>query len=95
MRELTAELEELRQQRDAANAALTESKVALAAEEQMCASFRQQQQSLEQRIRELAQVVEQRRGEMFLVRQAQGAGGIRDPGIARGRSRRCSTSANR
>src|SRR5208283_3197851 len=61
---LTAELENLRQQRDAADAALTESKVALASEEQMLASFRQQQQSLEQRIRELTQAVEQRRNEV-------------------------------
>ena len=35
-------LEDLRQQRDAANAALTESKVGLASEEQQVASFRQQ-----------------------------------------------------
>ena len=48
---LTAELENLRQQRDTANAALTESKIALASDEQLAASFRQQQQSLAQRIR--------------------------------------------
>jgi chromosome segregation protein len=60
---LTAELEDLRQQRDAANAALTESKVALAADEQLSASFRQQSSALTLRIRELTQVVEQRRGE--------------------------------
>jgi chromosome segregation protein len=60
----TAQLEELRQQRDAANAAMTESKVALAAEEQLLASYRQQQQALTQRIQELTQVVEQRRGEI-------------------------------
>jgi chromosome segregation protein len=60
----TAQLEELRQQRDAANAAMTESKVALAAEEQLLVSFRQQQQALTQRIQELTQVVEQRRGEI-------------------------------
>jgi chromosome segregation protein len=64
---LTAKLEELRQQRDAANTALTESKVALAAEEQLLASFRQQQQALTQRIQELKQVVEQRRGEISAV----------------------------
>ncbi|HEU6449172.1 MAG TPA: chromosome segregation protein SMC [Verrucomicrobiae bacterium] len=64
---LTGNLETLRQQRDAANAALTESKVALAAEEQMLASFRQQQQTLTQRIAELRQVVEQRRGEISSV----------------------------
>jgi chromosome segregation protein len=58
-----AELEDLRLQRDNANATLTESKVAMAAEEQLAASFRQQQTALEQRIRELSQVVEQRRSE--------------------------------
>ena len=50
--ELATSLEGLRQQRDSANAGLTESRVGLAAEEQMCASFQQQRQSLEQRIRE-------------------------------------------
>jgi len=64
---LTTNLENLRQQRDAANAALTESKVALAAEEQMLASFRQQQQALSQRISELKQIVEARRGEISSV----------------------------
>jgi chromosome segregation protein len=64
---LTTNLENLRQQRDAANAALTESKVALAAEEQLLASFCQQQQALAQRIQELKQVVEQRRGEISSV----------------------------
>jgi chromosome segregation protein len=68
-----AELEGLRQQRDAANAGLTESKVALATEEQLGASFEQQKQSLEQRIEELAQVIEQRRGELssFISRKQQ------------------------
>jgi chromosome segregation protein len=71
--ELTARLEGLRQQRDAANAGLTDSRVALAAEEQMCASFQQQRQSLDQRIRELTQVIEQRRGELsaFVGRKEQ------------------------
>ncbi len=70
---LTTELENLRQQRDAANTALTESKVALAADEQLSASFRQQQSTLTQRIRELTQVVEQRRGECssFVSRKEQ------------------------
>src|SRR5208283_2029437 len=70
---LTAELENLRQQRDAANAALTENKVGLAAEEQLSASFRQQQQALEQRIRELTQALEQRRAEVssFVGRKEQ------------------------
>jgi len=71
--ELTVQLEGLRQQRDAANAGLTDSRVALAAEEQMCASFQQQRQSLDQRIRELTQVIEQRRGELssFVGRKEQ------------------------
>ncbi|HEX3624272.1 MAG TPA: chromosome segregation protein SMC [Verrucomicrobiae bacterium] len=60
----TVGLENARQQRDAATAALTESKVALAAEEQLLVSFRRQQEGLAQRIRELTQVVEQRRGEI-------------------------------
>ncbi|HZL78645.1 MAG TPA: chromosome segregation protein SMC [Candidatus Limnocylindrales bacterium] len=70
---LTAELENLRQQRDVANAALTESKVALASDEQLASSFRQQRMALEQRIRELTQVVEQRRGECssFVSRKEQ------------------------
>jgi len=77
---LTAELENLRQQRDAANAALTESKVAFAAEEQLSASFRQQQQALEQRIHELTQVIEQRRGECsaFVTRKEQAESEIQD-----------------
>jgi chromosome segregation protein len=61
---LTEQLEHLRQQRDAANTGLTESKVALATEEQMCSSLKQQQQSLEQRLRELGQVIEQRKSEL-------------------------------
>ncbi len=77
---LTAELENLRQQRDAAHAALTESKVALAAEEQLLASFRQQQQSLEQRIAELTQLLEQRRNEVssFIGRKEQAESEIQD-----------------
>jgi chromosome segregation protein len=77
---LTAELENLRQQRDSANTALTESKVGLAAEEQLSASFRQQQQALEQRIRELTQALEQRRGEVssFVGRKEQAESEIQD-----------------
>ena len=77
---LTAELENLRQQRDAAQAALTESKVALAAEEQLLASFRQQQLSLEQRICELTQMLEQRRNEVssFIGRKEQAESEIQD-----------------
>jgi len=77
---LTTELENLRQQRDAANAALTESKVGLAAEEQLSASFCQQQQALEQRIRELTQALEQRRGEVssFVGRKEQAESEIQE-----------------
>jgi chromosome segregation protein len=64
---LTTDLENLRQQRDSANSALTENKVSLAAEEQLLASFRQQQNALAQRIQELKQIVEQRRGEISSV----------------------------
>ncbi|MGO8676186.1 MAG: chromosome segregation protein SMC [Limisphaerales bacterium] len=60
----TARLEGLRQQRDAANAGLTESRVALATEQQMCAAFEQQQQSLQQRLQELSQLIEQRKTEL-------------------------------
>jgi chromosome segregation protein len=62
--ETNSQLEALRQQRDAANAGLTESRVALATEEQMCSAFQQQQRSLEQRLRELDQVLAQRRNEI-------------------------------
>jgi len=77
---LAAELENLRQQRDAANTALTESKVAFAAEEQLTASFRQQQQALEQRIHELTQTADQRRNEVssFVGRKEQAELEIRD-----------------
>ena len=70
---LTAQLEELRQQRDVANAGLTESKVALATEEQMRSAFEQQRAALTQRMTELDQLVEQRRGELsaFVGRRGQ------------------------
>jgi chromosome segregation protein len=69
----TAALENLRQQRDIANAALTETKVALAAEEQLCASFASQKKPLELRLVELANMVEQRRREIqsFIERSGQ------------------------
>jgi chromosome segregation protein len=71
--ELTALIEKRRQERDAANTGLTESKVALATDEQMAASYQQQQQSLEQRIQELQQVIEQRKTELgsFVTRKEQ------------------------
>jgi len=69
----TAALENLRQQREAAGAVLTETKVALATEEQLCASFANQKRPLEQRLAELAHLVEQRRREIqsFLERNGQ------------------------
>ncbi len=71
--ELTAGLEQLRQQRDAANTVLTEAKVTLAGEEQLHASLGRQKGPLEQRERELTQLVQQRRSECssFLQRKAQ------------------------
>jgi len=71
--EWTVALENLRQQREAANAALTETKVALATEEQLCASFGNQKRPLEQRLAELGHLVEQRRHEIqsFLERKGQ------------------------
>ncbi len=77
---LTAELENLRQQRDAANMTLTESKVALASDEQLASSFRQQRGALEQRIGELAQLVEARHNECssFVSRKEQALAEILD-----------------
>ena len=71
--ELNAGLERSRQQRDVANSALTETKVGLATEEQLCASFRGQKSPLEQRLRELGHLSAQRRQETagFLQRRAQ------------------------
>ncbi len=71
--EWNVSLDTLRQERDAANAALTETKVGFAAEEQLCASFRQQHQALERRRQEIVQMLEIRRQETasFLSRRAQ------------------------
>ena len=68
---LTASLENGRQQRDAANASLTETKVALATEEQLSRSFAGQKIPLEQRIAELTHLATQRRTEIqsFLDRK--------------------------
>ncbi|MGH8022416.1 MAG: chromosome segregation protein SMC, partial [Limisphaerales bacterium] len=60
----TSSIETTRQQRETDTAALTENKVALAAEEQLLASFRRQQGALAQRIAELAQMAAQRRDEI-------------------------------
>ncbi|MCI0746355.1 MAG: chromosome segregation protein SMC [Verrucomicrobia subdivision 3 bacterium] len=77
---LTAALEGLRQQRDVATTALTETKVTLAAQEQLCAALRQQQQPLEQRIRELSDLAAQRRNEIgvFGTRKTQWEAEIED-----------------
>jgi len=66
-------LEQLRQTRDAANASLTETKVALATDEQVCSSFRQQQQGLQHRLRELEQLAAARQHEVasFVSRREQ------------------------
>jgi chromosome segregation protein len=64
---LTADLDALRLERDAANAALTENKVSLAAQEQLLSSYRQQRQTLERRLQELGQMLEQRRSEIAAV----------------------------
>jgi len=62
-------LEGLRVKRDEATAALTEAKVALATEEQLCAAYGRQKTPLEQRIRELGQLVVARRNEITTVIQ--------------------------
>jgi len=64
LNELNAALDSLRADRASATAALTESKVALATEQQMCASFRQQRQGIEQRLGELTELSAQRRQEI-------------------------------
>ncbi|HWQ93822.1 MAG TPA: chromosome segregation protein SMC, partial [Clostridia bacterium] len=62
--EFSDQLERLRHERDAANTGLMESRVALASQEQMRTSCQQQVQALNQRIRELTQVLEQRQAEI-------------------------------
>jgi chromosome segregation protein len=75
-----AQLEELRAARDAANTALTESKVALASDEQLASSFRQQLTSLGHRLGELEQLGDARRDECsaFILRQEQSQLEVRD-----------------
>jgi chromosome segregation protein len=77
---VTAELEDLRVARDNANMALTESKVALASDEQLASSFRQQLTSLGHRISELSQLVDARRNECFsfVSRKEQAESEIQD-----------------
>ncbi|MBA4150332.1 MAG: chromosome segregation protein SMC [Verrucomicrobia bacterium] len=71
--EYTSGLEQLRAERDVANATLTETKVALATQEQLSNSFRSQQTPLEQRIREMTHIAELRKNEIatFLTRKSQ------------------------
>jgi chromosome segregation protein len=78
--EISAALEESRRNRELAAAALTETRVAFASEEQICASFRQQRESVEQRLRELSQLVEQRRAEIpaFLERKTRAESEIQE-----------------
>jgi chromosome segregation protein len=67
-----AELEDLRQQRDAANNGLTENKVALATEEQLANSLEHQQRNHEQRLQELTAMVDARRGEISSLLERRG-----------------------
>ena len=71
--QLSGELEQLRQHRDAANQTVSDAKVALATEEQLCASHARQKTPLEQRIRELTTLVQRLQGELgsFAGRKAQ------------------------
>jgi len=73
-------LDNLRQRRDSAHAELTETKVAFAAEEQLCASLRQQEESLQNRLNELIQLVAQQRADAadFVQRRIQCESAIDD-----------------
>ena len=77
---LNVQLETQRTQRDTANTVLTEAKVALATEEQLCSSFTNQKLPLETRIRELSQLAYLRRNEMaiFIQRKEQAETEIAD-----------------
>lgn len=71
--EWTAALEQFRQTREAGQLSLTETKVALATEDQVCSSFRQQQGTLQHRLRELEQLLAARKSEVssFVTRREQ------------------------
>jgi len=71
--ELNASLEGLRQQRDSANASLSESRIALATDQQLLTSFNNQQRPLQQRIQELTSLAAARRSEtkLYVERKAQ------------------------
>ena len=77
---LNTQLEGQRVQRDTDNTVLTEAKVALATEEQLVASLVKQKAPLELRLRELSQLIHQRRNEtaIFLQRKEQAEVEIED-----------------
>ncbi|HAM71370.1 MAG TPA: chromosome segregation protein SMC, partial [Verrucomicrobiales bacterium] len=70
---LTDGVEQLRTDREQANTSLTETKVELASADQLCNALRHQKGPLEQRIREMRQLIEQRSQEIggFGARKAQ------------------------
>jgi len=69
----SARVDALRQQRETANAALTESRVTLASGEQLRTSVEQQSQSLARRVAELSRLIDTRRAELgsFVTRREQ------------------------
>jgi chromosome segregation protein len=78
--QLTSQLEAHRQQRDVATTELSESKVALATQEQLRAALGHQQAALAQRLRELEQLITQRRAELgaFVGRRGLAEAEIQD-----------------
>ncbi|MBN2507968.1 MAG: chromosome segregation protein SMC [Verrucomicrobia bacterium] len=68
-----AALDSLRQERDTLQAELTETKVAVATQEQLCAALQQRQAPLEARIQELTHLADQRREDIgaFARRKTQ------------------------
>jgi chromosome segregation protein len=71
--EFNTTLETLRQHRDQATASLNETKVAMATDEQLCSSFRQQERALQHRLQEVTHMLQQRRSEVetFVTRRGQ------------------------
>jgi chromosome segregation protein len=78
--EFNTALDGLRQQRDQATASLNETKVAMATDEQVCSSFRQQERALQHRLQEVTHLLQQRRAEVesFVSKRAQFEGEIAD-----------------
>ena len=70
--QLNEQLETVRTDRDQSHRALTEQKVALASEQEALAALNRQIQPLEERMTELTQLIEQRRGITESVRSRQG-----------------------